>query len=224
MEACPRGRLPSALHPPHALLRLRWFGRPAVRVSLLRHRVERCRIHQPCPPWIPHDCRPRAVHALRISRWLRLLPPVQVLPRPSVADVHPFHCDTLPRHHVRCLHLLQHHPRLLPLVGERPVRRRDHCRCHVVLRFHPDGLPWRVLRVQGRVYHLPYRHFHHSAGHPRAVPYAPSLPCHGPRWHGPICCCVCRALLHYDLPVDGPVLLCLWIHPHCLLHPPYHLR
>mmetsp|Transcript_15828 Transcript_15828/g.36645 ORF Transcript_15828/g.36645 Transcript_15828/m.36645 type:complete len:409 (+) Transcript_15828:1152-2378(+) len=224
MEAHPRGRLPTPGELPHALLRLlrRWSS---AHPHDLRHdRLLGGRLLEPGPSRVPHERHPVLLRADRNPVGIREQPTLQGLQGTPMAAVHGHHRPPLSGRRLLHLFVLQRHPLFLPLLGVGALPGHHHRRRHVVLRVDPAGLPRRLRGVQARVDRVPHRHVDHRPRHPgAAAPSAPDGRDDGGRC-GPLRRRLPGALLHHDLPVDGPVLLRLRIHPHRVPHPDHNLR
>mmetsp|Transcript_11829 Transcript_11829/g.21859 ORF Transcript_11829/g.21859 Transcript_11829/m.21859 type:complete len:202 (+) Transcript_11829:1345-1950(+) len=154
---------------------------------------------------------------------IRLQQAVQVLPRPTVAAVHPHDGHGLPRIVLPALHLLQHHIGVLPFHCQCPLLGFGHSRRHVVLRFHPPRLFGGVLWLQEGEHFVSHRHVHDCPCGSRTFLLHDALGRDQFGGDGPLRGRVRRAFLHHDVVVDGSVLLRLWVHPRGVLYPPHYL-
>mmetsp|Transcript_470 Transcript_470/g.1023 ORF Transcript_470/g.1023 Transcript_470/m.1023 type:complete len:238 (+) Transcript_470:1100-1813(+) len=224
MEIGPRRCLPSPGQLSHALLRLLRRRCAAGTHHPSRYLVFRCWILESRSARFPHERDPVVLRLERYHCWIRGKPSLQGIQGTPVAGVHGRHRTFVPRNRLFRLFIIQHHSLVHAFGRIGSVPGHSDCCRNVVLRFRPSGLSRCLLWLQARIDRVPHHHIDHCAVHPTSSTFhAPLCGIHGRR-----CYSLCRrlrgTLLHHDLFVDGPVLLRLWLHPHCLFYSDHHLR
>mmetsp|Transcript_28182 Transcript_28182/g.51014 ORF Transcript_28182/g.51014 Transcript_28182/m.51014 type:complete len:226 (+) Transcript_28182:786-1463(+) len=96
--------------------------------------------------------------------------------------------------------------------------------CHVVLCLHSSCLSRSLLWIQGGNHYLPDCHVDDCSSHSDSSSRSQPQVAHDYHRHCSICGRLRGTLFHHDQHVDGPVLLRLWLHAHCLYCPFSYMR
>mmetsp|Transcript_16062 Transcript_16062/g.44418 ORF Transcript_16062/g.44418 Transcript_16062/m.44418 type:complete len:266 (-) Transcript_16062:2376-3173(-) len=209
---------------PHDVLRLLWWRCPTCSHHSPLHLLLGNWFLEPSPTWFPHERNSLLLRPHRDFGRIRQQPSLQSFQGTSVAVVHRCHGPFVPGSCVLHLLLLQHRPLLHALVRCGTFLGCYHRCGHVVRSFRPSGLCRCLLWLQARGYRVPNGHLDDCPCHSSALDPVEPYGGNACDRYRPLCSGIRRTVLHHVLFVDGPILLRLWIHFHCLYDLGHYLR